>query len=66
MTRKDFIVVAESLRLARPPREDEIATLAWHLVRAEITIAFDREYPNFHREKFIEWTNKGRETCVLR
>lgn len=59
MTRKDYRVVAEALRMARPDKETEPGRYyQWQLDRLVVANELRIHYSNFKRGVFIDWTER--------
>ncbi len=57
MTRKDYRVVADSLRQTRPNRRTDPGPYeTWRRVRDDLAVELRVANSNFNREKFIDWT----------
>ena len=52
MTRKDFILLADALHAAMPPRDEEAELYAWRRTVDEITNALARSNPGFDATRF--------------
>ncbi len=60
MTRKDYRVVAEGLRLTRPNQAtDPGAFHMWQTARNQVAVELKLNYRNFNIDKFMEWTEKA-------
>lgn len=56
MTRKDYVKLAEALRLSRPTLWNDIGRAAWRAARDSIADTLQDDNPRFDRERFYNAT----------